>query len=199
MKPIQRRAFIRNAVAATTATAATAATAASAAVTAAAPTTVNTAVAPQQPSGGSANPTTAERAIHQLHHTFVAQLNSGQHELLGALFASEPPKQTANSPVYILGHAQHLDTVSIAPDQLHATARFHCLARLEATLDESAPYSLLEMARQQGQGVIQRWESGVLESEYVKVASLWKIANVSFAPTASSETPPAPATEPATR
>jgi hypothetical protein len=177
MQPIQRRAFLRNAGAAVAASTATAAGAAGVA-----------AATSQQPSEGTVKPGDDERAIHQLHHAFLARLNSGQRDGLGA---SPSPLPTS-----ILGDAQHLDTISIAPDQQRATARFHCLARLDTALHEGASRSLLEMARQQGQGVIQRWESGVLQSEYVKVASLWKLANISFEPTASSETPPAPTSEP---
>ena len=181
MKPIQRRAFIRNSAAAVAATTATAATGTAPATTA---------TASSQLSGGNSAPARDQREIQQLHHAFVAQLNSGEHRGLDPLFAREVPKHTDRTPVYILGHSQHLDAISIALDQQHATARFHCLARLEAALYGSAPVSLLEMAHQQGQGVIQRWESGVLESEYVKLISLWKIARISFVPTASSETLP---------
>ena len=170
MPPIQRRAFLRNAGAAVAATTATAAGAAAA--------------ASRQPSEGHAKAGDEEHAIQQLHNAFVAELNSGRHPGVGL-------------PVYILGQAQHLDTISMAPDQQRAAARFHCLARLETALHEGAAGSLLEMARQQGQGVIQRWESGVLQSEYVKAASLWKLAKISFVPIASSETPPAPTSEPA--
>jgi hypothetical protein len=198
MKPIQRRAFIRNAGAAVAATAATGAATATAGASA-------TAATSQQPLfGGNVQPSGEEAAIQRLHHTFVARLNTRQHAGLHALFASETatPQQMLPLPVYILGHAQHQDSISIAPDQQHATARFHCLARLEAPLSASASVSLLEMARQQGQSVTQWWEAGALESEYVKVASLWKINRISFhatgrEPTTRLETPPTPASEPA--
>lgn len=90
-----------------------------------------------------------------------------------------PPAGTQH-PVhdYIAGHAQHLDTIEIAPDQTHATARFHCLTRLEAAL--TSTHSLVEMARQQGQGALQWWESGVLENTYKKVASGWRITRLVF-------------------
>lgn len=200
MKPIQRRAFIRNAGAAVAATAATGAATATATAGASA-----TAATSQQPLfGGNVQPSGEETAIQQLHHTFVARLNTRQHADLHVLFASETAtsQQILPLPVYILGHAQHQDSISIAPDQQHATARFHCLARLEAPLSASAPFSLLEMARQQGQGVTRWWEAGAFESEYVKVASLWKITRLSFQatcrePATRLETPPTPASEPA--
>jgi hypothetical protein len=175
MKPIQRRAFIRNAGATVAATTAAAVTTVAGAATAAATS--------QQPLPESnPNPSSDRNAIQQLHYAFLARLNGRQHKELHALFASEAeaPQQILRSPAYILGDAQHLDTITVAPDHHHATARFHCLARLEAPLSASSSSSLVEMARQQGQGVTQSWESGVLESEYVQAASLWKIARISF-------------------
>jgi SnoaL-like domain len=170
---IQRRAFICNAGAALSATVAA--------------TAVTEATTPTSPD--------ASNDIRQLHHTLVERLNERQYAELRELFASDgapsdprpraqhfhrPQPECTQHPVHdhITPHAQHLDTIEVAPNQLRATARFHCLTRLEAALTSTIP--LVEMARQQGQGAIQWWEAGVLESTYIKLASGWKITRLAF-------------------
>ena len=171
---VERRSFIRNAGAALSAT-----------LTVSAP-----AVSAEHESD---NPGADANAIRQLHHNFVELLNSRRYEELRKLFASAPEAarphveqferrlpENVQRPVhdFLVGHAQQLDTVDVAPDRQHATARFHCLTRIEAAL--SATHPLVEMARQQGQGVIPWWESGVLENTYVKLPSGWKISRLAF-------------------
>jgi hypothetical protein len=175
---IQRRSFICNAGAALSATVAA--------------TAVAEGIPTKQPSPD------AKDEIRQLHQDFVERLNGRRYAELGKLFAGladpagthdsrpraenfeRPLPESTQHPVldYITGYAQHLDTIEVAPDQQHATARFHCLTRLEAALSATIP--LVEMARQQGQGAIQWWESGVLENTYLRLASGWKIRRLAF-------------------
>lgn len=171
----ERRTFIRNAGAVLSATAA----ASAAAVTVSEETSVPA-------------PKPAEDEIRRLHHTFIERLNGRQYDELPELFANsdtQPPRvahfdralpEGALPPVhdYLVGHEQHLDTIEVAPDRRSATACFHCLTRMEAELSPTLP--LIEMARQQGQAAIQWWESGVLETTYVRSASGWQIGRLSF-------------------
>lgn len=171
---VERRSFIRNAGAALSATLAASSAAGG---------------SPEKPDGPGAD----VNAIRQLHYNFVELLNARRYDDLRDLFASDPQAarpyveqferrlpENVQRPVhdFVVGHAQHLDCVEVAPDRAHATARFHCLTRIEAAL--SATHPLVEMARQQGQGVIPWWESGVLENTYVKLASGWKISRLAF-------------------
>jgi hypothetical protein len=170
---IQRRSFVFNAGAALSATVAA--------------TAVTDSATPTSPD--------ASNDIRQLHHALVVRLNERQYAELRQLFASDgassdprpraqhfhrPQPEGTQHPVhdYIAPNAQHLDTIEVAPNQQHATARFHCLTRLEAALTSTIP--LVEMARQQGQGAIQWWEPGVLDSTYIKHASGWKITRLAF-------------------
>jgi hypothetical protein len=173
---VERRTFIRNAGAALSATvvASTAAAVGS------------------EPTSNPDMETPAEEEIRQLHHAFVERLNGRRYDELHELFARSDtqPLRVAHAdrdlpegvlpPVhdYLVGHEQHLDTIEVAPDQRSATARFHCLTRMEAEWSPTLP--LIEMARQQGQGAIQWWESGVLETGYVKSATGWQISRLSF-------------------
>lgn len=176
---VERRTFIRNAGAALSATVVASTTAAG--------------------SEPTSDPGTepAEDHIRRLHHTFVARLNGGRYHELLELFARSDiqPRRVAHfdrelpegvlPPVhdYFTGHEQHLDTIEVAPDRRSAAARFHCLTRMEAELSPTLP--LIEMARQQGQGAIQWWEAGVLETAYVRSASGWQIGGLAFRPTGS--------------
>ena len=172
---VERRTFIRNAGAALSATV-VASTAA---------------VGAEPASDHDAKP--AQDEIRQLHHIFVERLNGRRYEELGDLFDHQPDTQRPAvahferhlpdgvlPPVhdYLVSHEQHLDSVAVASDRRSATARFHCATRMEAALIATLP--LIEMARQQGQGVIQWWESGILESTWVRSASTWKIERLSF-------------------
>jgi hypothetical protein len=171
---VERRTFIRNAGAALSATVA-----------------ASTAAVSSEP---TSDPDTrpAEDEIRRLHHTFVERLNGRRYDEVRELFAraETQPLRVAHfdrdlpegvrPPVhdYLVGHEQHLDTIEVAPDTRSATARFHCLTRMEAEWSPTLP--LIEMARQQGQGTIQWWESGVLETTYVRSASGWQISRLSF-------------------
>ena len=172
---VERRTFIRNAGAALSATVVT-----------------STAVATGSEMTSDPDTKPAEDEIRRLHHTFVERLNERRYDELGELFARSDTQslrvahfdrrlpEGALPPVhdYLVGHEQHLDTIEVAPDRRSATARWHCLTRMEAELSPTLP--LIEMARQQGQGAIQWWESGVLETTYVRSAAGWRIGRLSF-------------------
>jgi hypothetical protein len=56
--------------------------------------------------------------------------------------------------------------VEIAADRQTATGLMHCTVQIETVIGPSCP--LVEMARQQGGGVVKRSENGVFESAYVR-------------------------------
>ena len=173
---VERRTFIRHAGAALSATVVTSTGAA----------------VGSEPTSNPETKTPAEEEIRRLHHTFVERLNGRRYDELHELFANsdtQPPRvahfdrdlpEAVLPPVhdYLVGHEQHLDTIEVAPDRRSATARFHCLTRMEAELSPTLP--LIEMARQQGQGAVQWWESGVLETSYAISATGWRISRLSF-------------------
>jgi hypothetical protein len=85
-----------------------------------------------------------------------------------------------NGPLhgFLLDHTQQQDIVDIAPDRKSAKARFHCFMQAEAQVDSEFP--MMEMARQQGQGVLQWWEGGIYENFYVKEGDTWKIKKLDY-------------------
>lgn len=187
---IGRRAFIRNAGAALSATV----VASTAAAVGSEPTFDSDTRPAETGFAETKSPETksAEDEIRRVHHAFVERLNGRRYDELQELFATSDTQplrvahfdrhlpEGALPPVhdYLVGHEQHLDTIEVAPDRRSATARFHCLTRMEAALNPTLP--LIEMARQQGQGAIQWWESGVLETTYVSSASGWQIGRLEF-------------------
>jgi hypothetical protein len=65
------------------------------------------------------------------------------------------------------------DVIDIALDRQTATARLHCTLTLETAIGPECP--LVDMARQQGGGVVRRTEHGVFEHTYVRREGIWKI------------------------
>ena len=111
-------------------------------------------------------------AIRKLHHAFGLSVNSRLHDAVsGRRFVGLLPDP-----------AQH-DVVEIAADGRSATARFHCLMQSETALEARA--SIVEMARQQGEGSLQWWEAGVFENAYVKDGGKWKVQQLAYRATTS--------------
>lgn len=85
-----------------------------------------------------------------------------------------------NGPVhgFLLDHTQEQDIVEVAPDRKSARARFHCFMQAGAPIASKS--SLMEMARLQGQGVMQWWEGGIYDNSYVKEGDIWKIKRLDY-------------------
>jgi hypothetical protein len=79
---------------------------------------------------------------------------------------------------FLLDHTQQQDTVDVAADRKSAKARFHCF--MQAGAPVASESSLMEMARLQGQGILQWWEGGVYENSYVKDGDIWKIKKLDY-------------------
>lgn len=112
----------------------------------------------------------AIRALNQAHALYV---NAGDREALAGLFA-DPSHAEVDAGVREMAPdgfgAQ--DVVEIAPDRRTATARLHCTLHLETAIGPDCP--LVEMARQQGGGVVRRSERVVVENTYVRRDGVWK-------------------------
>ena len=146
-------------------------------------------------------------AIRRLHDAFSDALNKRHSEDIVNLFAEDAEvhfnggifvgkehgvrrlyaehfgrrfTERKDEPVhrFLLDQTQQQDTVAVAPDRQSAKARFHCLMQAEAAIASNSP--LVEMARQQGQGIMQWWESGVYENSYVKDGDVWKIKQLRY-------------------
>lgn len=180
---IQRRYFIRNAGAALSATVAAGSIAA----------------ATRTREGMSA----PADAIHRLQHDFIEHFNNGRFAEVAHLFAADAEVRLwggvfvgreggirrlyekhfgggVDGPVqtYLLSHTPRLDVIRVAPDGLRAAARWHCLIRTESAV--AGPPGLVAMARQQGEGILQWWESGVFESTCSKVGSTWRMSQLVY-------------------
>ncbi len=146
-------------------------------------------------------------AIRLLHHEFGCALNERRYEDIVDLF-SDDSEVHFNGGIFVGKNAgvrrlyvqhfgagftagkmepihrsfssstQNQDVVEIAPDRRSAEARFQCLMLVEVPVISNS--SLVEMARQQGQGTLQWWESGAYENSYVKVGDAWKIRQLRY-------------------
>jgi hypothetical protein len=79
---------------------------------------------------------------------------------------------------FLLDQTQEQDVVDVATDRKSAKARFHCLMQAGAQVISDLP--MMEMARQQGQGVLQWWEGGIYENSYVRDGGVWKIKRLDY-------------------
>jgi hypothetical protein len=147
------------------------------------------------------------RAIQQLHRLYGEYLGKGMHEEIIKLFAEDGRvslngglfygrdkgirrlyagrfgralSEVPDGPVHLLqvDWIQPEDAVDVAPDGLTATARFHCLMRVAAW--DTTKYPMMDLARAQGQGLLQWWEHGLYEISYVKAGGIWKIGTLSY-------------------
>ncbi len=79
---------------------------------------------------------------------------------------------------FLLDQTQEQDVIDIAPHRKSARARFHCLMQTGVEVVSDSP--MMEMARQQGQGVLQWWEGGIYENSYVRDGDVWKIQRLGY-------------------
>jgi hypothetical protein len=150
-----------------------------------------------------------ENAIRELHRYYGYYLDKGMHREIVELFADAGAvvfnggifmgKEQGvrrlyvdyfgrgftggrHGPVhgFLLDHTQTQNAVEIAADRNTAIARFHCLMQARAPVDPDSPH--LDMARLQGQDIVQWWEGGIYENTYVKHGSVWKIQRLEYRP-----------------
>jgi len=152
-------------------------------------------------------------AIRQLHRAFGNALNERRYEELVGLFADDARvhfngavfagKEAGIRRLYVEQFGQHIvepkpepahaclvdsaheASVEVCGDRQSATARFPCLTQVECAIEGGSP--LLEMARQQGQGVRQWWEHGLYENAYAKRSGEWKILELRYSATGRAD------------
>jgi SnoaL-like protein len=145
-------------------------------------------------------------AIREAHRAFGTALNERRYEDLVRLFAddarvhlngevfagkergirrlyverfSRHGEEPKPEPVHAcLVDSAHDASIEVSADRQSATARFPCLTQVECAIERGS--SLVEMARQQGQGVRQWWEHGLYESSYVKRGGEWQILELRY-------------------
>lgn len=116
--------------------------------------------------------------IRALHQAYARHVNAGRHEAAAALFA-EPAGAALDADVRSIAPdpSGEQDVIEIAPDRETATAVLHCMVQVERAIGPSCP--LVDMARQQGGGIIRRTARAVLENVYVRRDGVWQIQRVS--------------------
>ncbi len=146
-------------------------------------------------------------AIHDLHHSYSQHLNARAFEEVVKLFApdsqvqhygkvyvgrdkgvrrlyvdrfSQSLKGLSDQPahVFVLNQPHQQDVVEVTPDGRAARAGFHRLVEVQSGLDSNLP--LVEMARQQGQGLLHWWEVGVFQNRYARQGDSWKLTRLVY-------------------
>jgi hypothetical protein len=110
-------------------------------------------------------------AIRALNHAFARQVNAGEVDGMGI----DPSIRNVAAQEF----GEH-DVIEVAPDRLTATSLMHCTVQIETVIGPSCP--LVEMAREQGGGVVRRSETGVVENVYVRRDGVWTIQHSTYRP-----------------
>jgi hypothetical protein len=120
-----------------------------------------------------------ENAIRALNQEYARYVNAGTHEALASLFA-EPADAHIDPDVRSVaphGFGEH-DRIEIAPDRQTATASIE--VSLNAGTAVAPDCTVVQMAREQGGGLVERTDNGILENSYVKRDGVWKIRHSAF-------------------
>ncbi len=146
-------------------------------------------------------------AIRRLHRTYESYLDKGMYEEVVNMFAGEGEvvfnggvfagkdkgvrrlycdhfsqgftgRKIEPAPGFELDPALLQDIVEVAPDRKSAKAQFPYSMQVGTPLISDSP--LLEMARQQGQGIMRWWEGGIREIFCVKESDAWKIERLEY-------------------
>jgi hypothetical protein len=137
------------------------------------------------PSGGS-DPLAARlahledlNAIRALNQAFARHVTDGAQQSDAALFA-DPAAVSIDPEVRAIskdGFAEQ-DTIEIAPDRRTATARLHVILHTETEIGPAC--TVVDMARQQGSGVISASRPVLLDGVYARDRGSWRIVSVRF-------------------
>ena len=121
----------------------------------------------------------AIEAIRRLNEKYARHINAGELPEVCALFA-DPGAMIVDPVVRGLAVDRHGedDAIEVAADGQSATARLARIVETEDTIGPSCP--LVEMAREQGGGVVRRSERVLFDNAYVKHDGAWKIQRAVF-------------------
>ena len=116
-------------------------------------------------------------AIRKLHRTYAALINRQAHDEVAGLFAV-PSEARVDESIGSLSADPfgEDDVIELAPEGQSATGQFQCIVQTRTPIGPNC--TLVEMARAQGEGFIERLQRHVVEAAYVKEASVWKIRRV---------------------
>jgi len=120
-------------------------------------------------------------AIRALNQAYARHVNAGADEAIAALFSEashariEPGIRSVAADRF-----GEQDVIEIAPDRQTATGVMHCTVQLETPIGPSCP--LVDMAREQGGGVVTRLETGVFENVYARRDGRWTIERSTYRP-----------------
>jgi hypothetical protein len=110
-------------------------------------------------------------AIRALNQAFARQVSAGEAETLGI----DPSIRNVAADNF-----GERDAIDIAADRQTATGRMYCSVEIETAIGPSCP--LVEMAREQGGGVVRRAENGVFENVYVRHDGVWSLERSTYRP-----------------
>jgi hypothetical protein len=118
-------------------------------------------------------------AIRALNQEYARHVNAGDQKAIATLFADASDAQLDPDVRGVApdGFGEQ-DAIDVAGDRQTATTLLHCTVHMERTIGPDCP--LVEMAREQGGGVVRRTERGVFENVYVRRDGIWKIARSSY-------------------
>ena len=143
-------------------------------------------------------------AVRALHREYIRRLNTGALDQLPDLFSSRARvwfnggifegrdrgvrrlfvehfgKRLRPEPAHLtlLDRPHAEDFIEVASDGAFARARFHCLVQAQSTFQSTL--TLIEMARQQGQGAAQWWEMGRFDYTYARSDVGWRMAGLRY-------------------
>jgi hypothetical protein len=154
-------------------------------------------------------------AIRRLHQTYETRLDQGMYEEVAGMFSGDAEvlyngglfagkdgirrlycehfasgrtgKKIEPAPGFAPDPAP-LDIVEVAGDCRTATGQFPYSMQVGAPMIGES--SLLEMARLQGEGLVQWWESGIHEVSYVKKSGTWEIRKLEYRVTSKADYKP---------
>ena len=120
--------------------------------------------------------------IRALNQALARHITAGEYKELAALVADSIAIMTEPGVCGIeVDHYGERDVIEIAPDRQTGKARLHVTLHTETEIGPDC--TLVEMARQQGRGVISGSASAVLETTYARRDGVWKISGLARRPT----------------
>jgi ketosteroid isomerase-like protein len=155
-------------------------------------------------------------AIRRLHQAYESRLDQGMYEEVAGMFTDDAEvlynggvfagkngirrlycehfasgrtgKKIEPAPGFEVDPAQQLDIVDVAGDRKIATGQFPYSMQVGTPMTGNS--SLLEMARLQGEGIVQWWESGTHAVSYVKKGDTWEIRKLEYRVTSKADYKP---------
>ncbi len=152
-------------------------------------------------------------AIRKLHQAYQCRLDQGLYEEAAGLFADDAEvlyngglfagkesirrlycdhfasgltgRKIDAAPGFDSDPAQQPDVIEVSADRMSAVGRFPYSMQVGTPMTGDS--SLVEMARLQGEGIVQWWESGIQETAYVKSGNTWKIRKLEYRPAAKAD------------